>query len=465
MLTHGRKVKSLKTPSRKFGTDITKSASRNSTRKDISAGIRNGKSLENSVSKAPFISPTRGIKSRFQLVGEKNNGDKSIGIHNSTPSTSIDRPSKKVIVRRSARKSSQKGVDPKIQRSLKKKENVPDSEFQTPNGKRIEYTIHFSPGPIGLKLEPVVRNTTSEIGCRVLKFVGSKKNEEPSQAQRSGKINIGDIFVSIDGTNIMSRSYSEIIEILRVSASSTKGRTITFRSVRNSNPKQVSPTENLNLDKSLSKQNLGHMAEFATSLTVKREEYKSPLVQVTTPSEKTSFHQNAILTPTDKNLTEPMNRTPRENLTKIFSPSFVKSISKTSINDESTVFASIEENKPLVNVLNTVIKSALPVAESVINSSTNMTNAFAKKFNEAITGTSAKEFNETARLKMILLRELSEAKAALGQIEDEKKQLQYDIDKLKDDHELVEKAKNEVEKDLKKVQEECVSTWQDPLTD
>ena len=458
MLTHGRKVKSQKTPSRKFGTDITKSASRNSARNDNAAGARKVKTLENSVPRASFISPTRGIKSRFQQVGENINGDKSIDIHNSTPSTSKDRTTKKIIVRRSARKSSQKAVNPNIQRSLKKKENILESEFQTPNGKRVEYTIHFSPGPIGLKLEPVVRNTHSEIGCRVMKFVESKKNDKLSQAQRSGKINIGDIFVSIEGTNIMSRSYSEIIEILRASTSSTKGRTITFRSVRNPNPKQVSSTENLNFDNSSSKKNSGHMAELATSSTVKREEYKSPLAEVTTPSEKISFHQNGMLTPTNKDLTETMNGTPRENLTKIFSPSFVKSISKAAVNEDSKVFNSIEENKPLANVLNTVIKSAIPVAESVINSSANMTNAFAKKFNEALTGTSAKEFNETARLKMILLRELSEAKAALGQIEDEKKQLQYDIDKLKGDHEQVEKAKYEVEKDLKKVQDECVST-------
>ena len=90
------------------------------------------------------------------------------------------------------------------------------------------YIIHFQPGAIGLKLEPVIKNRDGkEFGCRVMDFV-DLPSKKISQARASGKIKIGDIFTSVDGRNVTSKSYVDIVKILTESSNET-GRKIGFR--------------------------------------------------------------------------------------------------------------------------------------------------------------------------------------------------------------------------------------------
>ena len=92
-----------------------------------------------------------------------------------------------------------------------------------------EYTISFQPGTIGLKLEPVIKNNEGkEFGCRVMDFVDLPEPLKISQARASGKIKIGDIFASVDGRNVISKPYSDIVTILTQSPKE-KSRKITFR--------------------------------------------------------------------------------------------------------------------------------------------------------------------------------------------------------------------------------------------
>lgn len=74
-----------------------------------------------------------------------------------------------------------------------------DGSRQSYKARGADVTVHVEPGPIGVKLEPVVRNGEREFGCRVIRYVESKNT--PSQARLSSKINIGDILIAIDGRN------------------------------------------------------------------------------------------------------------------------------------------------------------------------------------------------------------------------------------------------------------------------
>ena len=89
----------------------------------------------------------------------------------------------------------------------------------------MDFTVVFEPGPVGLQLEPVTEN--NKYGCRVVRFVdGGPKN--PGQARRSGKINPGDLVVQVDDSKVVSKTYDEIIAVLK---NANCKRAITFRSV------------------------------------------------------------------------------------------------------------------------------------------------------------------------------------------------------------------------------------------
>ena len=76
------------------------------------------------------------------------------------------------------------------------------------------YTVQFEPGSLGLNLEPVVKSTGKKIGCRAINLLESANCGKPSQAQKS-RIHVGDLLINIDGENIMSKDYSDIVAVLK----------------------------------------------------------------------------------------------------------------------------------------------------------------------------------------------------------------------------------------------------------
>lgn len=78
--------------------------------------------------------------------------------------------------------------------------------------------VLFEAGSIGMQLEP----TADDSGCRVCGFLDSSE-EAPSPARASGKISIGDVIVSVNGTPVTS--YDNTIAILKAGGR----RKITFR--------------------------------------------------------------------------------------------------------------------------------------------------------------------------------------------------------------------------------------------
>lgn len=106
----------------------------------------------------------------------------------------------------------------------KEKTNLsPSPDRSTSNG-----IVVFSPGPVGLQLEPNQLNYTK--GCKIVRFVdGGPKN--PGQARKSGKLKPGDLVTKVEANGVVGSSYDDIVEILKDTCAT---RTVTFQSVWNS---------------------------------------------------------------------------------------------------------------------------------------------------------------------------------------------------------------------------------------
>ena len=116
-----------------------------------------------------------------------------------------------------------------------------DAEFEETTTNVETFAVEFeSSKPLGMILDPVTSTATSspdeprkECGCRVMDF--SKSGN--SQALEMGVINIGDVIVAIDGTDVSSDDYpyADIIALLKKKpggiGKKTKTKTVTFRRV------------------------------------------------------------------------------------------------------------------------------------------------------------------------------------------------------------------------------------------
>ena len=250
----------------------------------------------------------------------------------------------------------------------------------TPIEKGNEYTVDFKPGPIGLKLEPVLTNGKKEFGCKVMRFVGGDIDSgSPSQALKSGKINIGDVVTAVSGKNVTSKSYKDIVSILR-NTSSSEGRSITFRVPRS--PAAVMP--------------------------------KTPAVTIR-PSSKESSSSSSTARKEAKYSADKKAGGHLDKPQTMFSPSFVKHTRQTSVKDAAILYTPRSPSKPLSDVLNTVIKHIKPAACNANTS--HVASILSKQLGQVLNGRSSKEVDETVRMKMELLSELSQAYASLGEQE------------------------------------------------
>jgi len=122
-------------------------------------------------------------------------------------------------------KSSSK--QPKKKRSSsrhpKKSKDTDKDEGRKPT-KKSDYTVHFTAGPLGLQLEPVVRSVMGrDLGCRVVDFVDEVclPVMKTSQARLAGVISVGDVIIAVDDTPVLSKLYVDIVDLLK--SSSEKG--------------------------------------------------------------------------------------------------------------------------------------------------------------------------------------------------------------------------------------------------
>jgi hypothetical protein len=240
---------------------------------------------------------------------------------------------------------------------------------QSSSPRAQEYSVYFKPGPIGLKLEPVIKNGTKEFGCRVMKFT-EKKNKissSPSQAVKCGLIQLGDVLTAINSISVTSKPYAEIISIL--TKYNDQGRTITFRWRSPAPVMPVTPGRS-NLNHSLTQfslKNNGATNEILKSPEISQQT-KTPVVAKENVSTRLDFSQDESHSPL------------------MFSPSSVQKLAKSNVKYSSDSSPYKENDKS--GFLNSVIKRVFP----------DMYGS---------------ELKETAEKKYDLLSELSNVKVAL----------------------------------------------------
>jgi hypothetical protein len=263
----------------------------------------------------------------------------------------------------------------------------------------VEYNVEFEPGPIGLKLEPVMINGKNEFGCRVMKFVEKGTNSSPSQASKSGKINVGDVLTAVNGENVTSKSYQDIVSILKAAALEPQGRRITFRVPRS--PAAVMP--------------------------------KTPVSKLMKSS------------PSASKASTPIETKGGESNEAGFSPSSVKKMAEPSANDSSDLEASkVAPSQPLSNILNTVMKN---IAPAKITKSSNESSIPTKQ-----NGQEPNDVDETAHQKLELLTELSEAKISLGEQEKNMKMMTKIMEDIQKEKIAAQAEKESIKGEMSEVQ-------------
>jgi hypothetical protein len=79
----------------------------------------------------------------------------------------------------------------------------------------VQYEIRFPPGPMGLELEPVIISSERQIGCRVCDFYFELDHNGIQREELLSKVSVGDVMKTIDGQNVLSSKFEDILELLR----------------------------------------------------------------------------------------------------------------------------------------------------------------------------------------------------------------------------------------------------------
>lgn len=88
--------------------------------------------------------------------------------------------------------------------------------FPSSSSSMMEKVVVFTPGPVGLELEPV--NENPFYGCRIARFVDGGPHQ-PGQARLCGKMQPGDLVLQVqaEGCPMTATTYDEIIRLMKIS--------------------------------------------------------------------------------------------------------------------------------------------------------------------------------------------------------------------------------------------------------
>lgn len=368
-LSHSNYVCSQSRTPRKFGTDLTERNVNKSSSKRLSSRFskkqssiikhpRNRSRLQfNNISPRSKNSPL--VKSRFSSQDRSDLGKNlafSLEMAEKSVNSALNIGSNTTLEEKNSRPNST---------------NMAKSIWSSPIGaaaspRAQEYSVYFKPGPIGLKLEPVIKNGNKEFGCRVMKFTEKTNNvsSSPSQAVKCGLIQLGDVLTAINSIPVTSRPYAEIISIL--TKYNDQGRTLTFRWRSPAPVMPVTPGRS-NMDHGES----SALTPFSMKSSMTNNEIlKSPEILKDNFSTRLNFHQD------------------ESQMQVLFSPSSVQKFSKTNLKKSSNIGTEKDDDEPKPGFLSSVIKRVLP----------EMYDSTLK---------------ETAEKKFYVLSELSDAKVAL----------------------------------------------------
>ena len=221
---------------------------------------------------------------------------------------------------------------------------------------------------------------------------------------------------AVNGKNITSKSYKDIVSML----TSSGERNVTFRIPRS--PAQVMPT---------------------TPASTIRPSSKN----VATSNGKSQREETMLETPAQSKKAS-TGESPR-----IFSPSFVKKMTRSTVKDASVFYSPRHQTKPLSDVLSTVMKSVAPATAKP----TRVASVLSKQISHVFAGKSSKEADETIHMKMELLSELSQAKASLGEQEKNMQMMTKIMDNIHKEKVAVQSEKSILQDELSEAQKAKVS--------
>lgn len=78
-----------------------------------------------------------------------------------------------------------------------------------------EYEFSFPPGSMGLELEPVIKSSERELGCRVKDFYFGEDYDGIPQEKLQDMVHVGDIICSVNGIGVKSLPFVEVVDQLR----------------------------------------------------------------------------------------------------------------------------------------------------------------------------------------------------------------------------------------------------------
>lgn len=91
------------------------------------------------------------------------------------------------------------------------------------------YIVQFPPGAMGLELEPVIRSSERELGCRIKDYYFGVDYSGIEPRKLESIVSIGDIICSVDDVVVRSLPFAEIVDMLR--SKRNKHRVVKFKNM------------------------------------------------------------------------------------------------------------------------------------------------------------------------------------------------------------------------------------------
>lgn len=94
---------------------------------------------------------------------------------------------------------------------------VPTGKTSPPQGSKLKYLyeVRFPPGNMGLELEPIITSSERQIGCRVKDYYFGIDHDGVDPEYVKTHVAIGDIIIQVQGENVLSTKFVDILDKLR----------------------------------------------------------------------------------------------------------------------------------------------------------------------------------------------------------------------------------------------------------
>lgn len=94
---------------------------------------------------------------------------------------------------------------------------------------KVDYSVEFPPGPMGLELEPLIKSAERELGCRVKDFFYAVGHNGIDQQVLESKVSVGDVISYVNGEDVRSYPFEQIVELLK--SMKDQKKTIWFKNI------------------------------------------------------------------------------------------------------------------------------------------------------------------------------------------------------------------------------------------